>query len=318
MSMRCRLHPPVKWLLTLSTLSSALWSSPVIAERRPRQPSCVDIAIGSQVRCVAPASGRTQWFKDCPTCPELVVVPNGKFSTGSPDSELGRSPRETRARMTIAKAFAVGRFAITFDEWDACVLDGGCNGYQPADDGFGRGRNPVVRVSWFDANAYTQWLSRKTGKTYRLLASTEREYVARAGTETAYWWGDAIDLEQANYDVYDKVVRSPDGKSVPVTVARQRPVSVDSFAANPWGLYNVHGNVWEWTADCWREDGPTVAKASDKRTPDCGQRTARGGSWNDYAAEARSAASIGFGAVSRNLLQGFRVARTLPMSMQRR
>ncbi len=294
-------------------ISVALWSPLVLAEERPRSVPCINVAVGPGVRCIVPASGRTHWFKDCPTCPEMVVVPRGEFVRGSPETEPGRSPQETRKRMSMAKAFAVGRFAVTFDEWDACTADGGCNAYQPPDDGFGRGRNPVVRVSWFDANAYTQWLSRKTGRPYRLLASDEREYVTRAGSQTAYWWGETIDLAQANYDVYDKSVRTPDGQPATGSAARQRPLPVDSFAANPWGLYNVHGNVWEWTRDCWLEDGPTATLHSNgRRSLDCGQRTARGGSWNDYAAQARSAASIGFGAIGRNALQGFRVARTLP------
>ena len=300
----------------LLVASIAVWSSPVAAERRLGQTHCINIDIGTEVRCIVPASGRTQWFKDCPTCPEMVVIRRGWFWKGSHESETGRSPREIRKRVSVPKSFAVGRFAVTYDEWDACVVDGGCNGYHPPDDGFGRGRNPVARVSWFDANAFTQWLTRKTGKTYRLLESNEREYATRAGTDTAYWWGQTIDLKQANYDIYEKDANPHESTSVPVTTALRRPVPVDSFAANPWGLYNVHGNVWEWTSDCWREDGPTGAvKRPEQRTPDCGQRVARGGSWNDYAVEARSAASIGFGAVSRNILQGFRVARTLPIGL---
>ena len=89
---------------------------------------------------------------------------------------------------------------MTFDEWDACVADGGCNGYQPSDEGWGRGRRPVINVSWDDAKAYVAWLSKKTGKTYRLLSEAEREYVTRAGTTTPFWWGSSISTSQANYD----------------------------------------------------------------------------------------------------------------------
>ena len=105
--------------------------------------------------------------------------------------------------MSFAKPFAVGRFAITFEEWDACVADGGCNGHRPSDEGWGRGRRPVINVSWDDAKAYVAWLSRKTGKSYRLLTEAEREYVARAGTTTPFWWGSSISTGQANYDGKD-------------------------------------------------------------------------------------------------------------------
>ena len=115
-------------------------------------------------------------FKECAQCPEMVVVPAGSFTMGSPDSEEGRIEEEgPQHRVTFGKAFGVGRFAVTFEEWDACVADGGCNGYKPSDEGWGRGRRPAINVSWDDARAYVGWLSRKTGRTYRLLSEAERE-----------------------------------------------------------------------------------------------------------------------------------------------
>src|SRR6516162_2207229 len=139
-------------------------------------------------------------FKECAQCPEMVVVPAGSFTMGSPDSEEGRIEEEgPQHRVTFGKAFGVGRFAVTFEEWDACVADGGCNGYKPSDEGWGRGRRPAINVSWDDARAYVGWLSRKTGKTYRLLSEAEREYVTRAGTTTPFWWGASISTQQANY-----------------------------------------------------------------------------------------------------------------------
>src|SRR5262249_61042118 len=104
--------------------------------------------------------------------------------------------------VTFAKTFAVGRFAVTFEEWDACVADGGCNGYKPSDEGWGRGRRPVINVSWDDAKAYTEWLSARTGKEYRLLSEAEREYVTRAGTTTPFWWGSAGAAGRANYEAH--------------------------------------------------------------------------------------------------------------------
>jgi hypothetical protein len=166
---------------------------------------------------VTPGSGnifqdRLTDGKPCPMCPEMVVVPAGKFLMGSTPSEIAALTKEfpngaailkvqgPQREVAIARPFAVGRFAVTFAEWDACVVDGGCNGYRPDDRAWGRGRQPVINVNWNDAKAYAAWLSRKTGKTYRLLSEAEREFVARAGTTTAFWWGSTISTTQANYN----------------------------------------------------------------------------------------------------------------------
>ena len=148
---------------------------------------------------VKPGSGES--FRDCPDCPEMVVAPAGSFAMGSPETEPDRMAQEgPQHRVTFAEPFAVGRFAVTFAEWDACAADGGCGGYKPGDQGWGRGNRPVINVDWNDAKAYVQWLSKKTGKPYRLLSEAEREYVARAGTATPFWWGSAITPADANYD----------------------------------------------------------------------------------------------------------------------
>lgn len=274
----------------------------------PRSPpggtasACIEIAVATgPARCVAPGSGGSTWFRDCPTCPEMVVVP-------------GRIPTSDHA----AAPFAVGRFAVTFEEWDACVADLGCNAHVPSDLGWGRGRLPVVNVSWVDAVAYANWLSQKTGKHYRLLGDAEREHVARAGTTTIYWWGDGIGLDQANYDL--PIAGRRDGASQSASQSgprpRGRPVAVDSFEPNPWGLFNVHGNVWEWTADCAPDDGPALAEPVEPNTasgePACGRRLSRGGSWHDFAGLAGSRSRVAFATDTRNHAQGFRVARDLP------
>ena len=177
-------------------------------------------------------------FRECATCPEMVVVPAGSFVMGSPAPEYGRGSNEgPQHTVTFAQTFAVGRFSVTFDEWDACVADGGCGSYPPPDQGWGRGRRPVTSVSLYDANGYLTWLSRKTGATYRLPSEAEREYFTRAGTTTPYWWGSTISPDQANY-----------GRSV------NQSLPVDSFLPNPWGLYQVHGNVSEWTGDCLHDN----------------------------------------------------------------
>ena len=177
-------------------------------------------------------------FRDCGVCPKMVVVPAGTFLMGLPPDEPVRDGDEgPQHGVTIAKPFAVAETEVTFDEWDACVEDGGCGGYRPDDEGWGRGRRPAINVSWNDARAYTQWLSDKTGQDYRLLTEAEWEYVARAGTTTAYWWGDTFDGAKANNG--------------------SRTTKVNRYPANPWGVRDVAGNVWEWVADCYDENAYT-------------------------------------------------------------
>ena len=142
-------------------------------------------------------------FRDCPKCPEMVVVPAGSFMMGSPSSEADRFYLEDpQHRVTIAAPFAVGKYEVSFAEWDACVAAGGCNGYRPDDEGWGRGQRPAINVSWKDAKAYVAWLSRKTGERYRLLSEAEWEYVARAGTTGPFHFGSTISTDQANYNGY--------------------------------------------------------------------------------------------------------------------
>ncbi len=246
-------------------------------------------------------------FKDCDDCPEMVVIPPGDFMMGSPKSEKKRDKNEgPRHKVTIPKKFAVGKFEVSFEEWDACVKDGGCNGYYPNDQGWGRGNRPVINVNWDDAKAYVRWLSRKTNKTYRLLSEAEWEYVARAKTDTPFWWGKSISTIQANYDG-NYFYNGSYGKY------RQKTVPVDSFKANKFGLYNVHGNVWEWVEDCWHESyrgAPNNGKAWTKGG-DCEKRVLRGGSWDDLPEDLRSADRGRNSAVGRNYSSGFRVSRTL-------
>jgi formylglycine-generating enzyme required for sulfatase activity len=247
----------------------------------------------------SPGSGKEKWFRDCTACPEMVVVPPGNFMMGLTDDDRGSDVPQRR--VTIALPFGVGRFAVTFDEWDACVAAGGCNGYRPSDAGWGRGRRPVINISWDDAKAYVAWLSRATGKRYRLPSEAEREYVTRAGTTSRYWWGSSISTDQANYNG-----RGSGG------MFRQKTLPVDSFGPNPWGLYQVHGNVYEWTEDCWNEsDKGAPADGAAWLTGPCEGRVLRGGFWR--------AASMGLRAVSRveatpNMkwdYVGFRVVRNL-------
>src|SRR6516165_700919 len=241
-------------------------------------------------------------FKECAKCPEMMVVPAGSFMMGSPTSEPGHSVDENpQHTVTIARPFAVGRFEVTFDEWDACVADGGCNGYKPSDEGWGRGRRPVINVSWDDATAYVAWLSKKTGKPYRLPSGAEYEYATRGGTQTVYPWGDAIGTNNANCHACGSQWD-----------ARQT-APVGSFAANGFGLYDMVGNVREWTEDCYHEryigaptDGSPWIEGAD-----CSRRVVRSGSWLLAPAFLRSAYRYWFTTDYRLNYLGFRVARTL-------
>jgi formylglycine-generating enzyme required for sulfatase activity len=246
-------------------------------------------------------------FKECEKCPEMIVVPAGSYVMGSPANEEGHTKEEgPQHAVTIPKPFAVGMFAVTFDEFDACMADGGCNGYRPDDRGWGRGERPVINVSWDDATAYVAWLSRKTGKAYRLLAEAEREYAARAGTSSPFWWGNFISTGQANYNGTYVYGRGPRGED------RQRTLPVRSFEPNGFGLYQVHGNVWEWVEDCYH-DGYTGAPSDGSAWPsaNCAYHVVRGGPWSSNPKVLRAASRGLYPRESRGPVVGFRVARTL-------
>ncbi len=241
-------------------------------------------------------------FKDCANCPEMVVVPAGSFKMGSPTSEPGHFAEEGPQHLvTIARPFAVGRSEVTFDEWDACVAEGGCNGYKPSDEGWGRGRRPVVNVSWDDAQSYVTWLSKKTRKSYRLLSGSEYEYAMRAGTQTVYPWGDTVGTNNANCH------------SCGSQWDAKQTAPVGSFAPNGFGLYDMVGNIREWTEDCYHDSyhgSPTDGSAWIEGG-DCYHRVVRGGSFLLAPAFLRSASRYWFTSDYRLRYLGFRVARTL-------
>ena len=215
-------------------------------------------------------------FRDCTECPEMVFVPAGSFTMGS---RLAGATEQPEHRVTIPAPLAVGKYEVTFAEWGACVRDGGCEGYRPEDHDWGRGRRPVIEVTWAQAKAYTDWLSRETGREYRLLSEAEWEYVARAGATTDYWWGDEVGKARANCD--DCGSRWDDEKTAPV----------GSFEANAFGLYDVHGNVWEWVEDCWKDNYHGVPSDGTAWQPPsyetCAAHVIRGGSWNEWPSGLR-------------------------------
>ncbi|MDE2652574.1 MAG: formylglycine-generating enzyme family protein [Gemmatimonadota bacterium] len=262
-------------------------------------------------------------FRDCEVCPLMVVVPAGSFMMGSPSDEEGRYRLEgPQHEVTIGSPLAVGVYEVTFEEWDACVTAGGCGGHRPGDEGWGRGRRPVINVSWEDAQAYVQWLSRETGEEYRLLSEAEWEYAARAGTDTPrYWSGEPEHCRHAN-GLDQDLARTSEGRAWMNEYNRLNPAQcadgheksapAGSYPPNAFGLHDVMGNVNEWTQDCWNNsysDAPDDGSAW--MSGDCSSRSLRGGGWLGGARVLRSAFRIGYPAGNRYFLIGLRVARSM-------
>ncbi len=293
----------------------------------------------------APKDAKT--FRDCPHCPEMVVIPAGSFILGTPDDEPGRDASEGPPIQVTIKSFAAGRYDVTRGEWAAFVADthrpisGGCSWASdsgPAPDperswasvNFAQDdRHPVVCVTWQDAQDYVAWLSRKTGRTYRLLSEAEWEYAARAGTTTAFPWGATPDHDHANYGADDCCSGLTSGKD---QWAATSPVG--AFPPNAFGLYDMNGNVLQWVQDCLSAyaDKPRDGSTYDIHKPlaadnpvspkmagldACAFRMLRGGDWGDPPRMIRS----GFRnyappkgstlATYRSAGAGFRVALTL-------
>lgn len=216
------------------------------------------------------------FFKDCPDCPEMAAIPAGDFIMGD---KSGRPTEQPTVRITLAKPFAISRTEITWNQWEACQKDGACDHIE-SDHGWGRGTRPVINMTFAQAEAYLAWLSKKTGKTYRMPSEAEWEYAARGGTRTRYWWGDEIGKGKANCRECGAGDFSGH-KSAPTR----------TFEANPFGLYEIHGNIWEWTADCWHPTHEGADPAGKPRVAEkCTLMTIRSGSWY-YFAPVSTAAS---------------------------
>jgi formylglycine-generating enzyme required for sulfatase activity len=237
-------------------------------------------------------------FRECgKDCPEMIVIPAGSFMMGSPTTEQGGNSNEApQHKVVIAERFAVSKFDVTFADWDACVSVGGCP--KAGDSNFGRDTRPVINIGWDDAQTYVAWLSKMTGKDYRLLTEAEWEYAARAGTTTAYYWGGEIGKGNAKGcgSEWDSRQTSP----------------VGSFKPNAFGLYDMAGNMWQWAQDCYHGDykeAPTDGSAWT--SGDCSNRVVRGGSWSSDPQVLRTANRRGAAAGGRDDDLGFRVGRTL-------
>ena len=288
---------------------------------RFRIASCISMLIAVVATpAVAGDQAPGSTFRDCEHCPEMVVIPAGEFVMGSPLSESGHTDEKPQHKVTIASSFAVSKFEVTFDQWDACTAAGKCP--QANDDGYGRGNYPVINVSWNDAKSYVAWLSESTGATYRLLSEAEFEYVARAGTTTHWFWGapeaswgsskacDFANLhDEAGKDAHPMYVWSHhkcnDGYGENAPTGKYQP--------NPFGLHDILGNVREWVEDCHQigyEGAPTDG-AVRAHSGACEKRVVRGGAWVDGGSTARSAYRYAEAEDFRNYQVGIRVAREL-------
>ena len=270
------------------------------AETRPPPPE-PPLLIPSEA---APTTTQSRYkagdtFSDCDMCPEMIVIPAGKFVMGETDG--GMTGDASATPVSLKRSFAIGRFEVTFAEWDACVSDGGCSSYKPNDEGWGRGKQPVTNINWNDALGYLIWLHSKTGFFYRLPTEAEWEYAARAGSTTNYWWGDDIGIKQAVCQdcgsIYD------DERSAPV----------GSFSPNPFGLYDTAGNLWEWTEDCYSMTSYKKHSKYPKAAPGpkgC-SRVLRGGGWDIISTGLRSSFRFTSGSSNRSNIFGFRIVRNI-------
>lgn len=234
---------------------------------------------------------------------DMVRIPSGNFV--SYEDQESSNPRS--ASFTVA-AFEMGKTEVTFDQWDACVANGGCS-FSPIDEGWGRGNRPVLNVSWIDAREYVAWLSKTTGKRYRLPTDAEWEFAARAGTDTMFPTGSCITTSQANYTGETFLKNCVVGKH------RLLTLPVGSFKANQFGLHDMQGNVAEWVEDCANSKWPPVPATNERASKgeDCLTSVTRGGSWADEMSFLASSKRRWFrtDARGRGFKVGFRVARSL-------
>lgn len=234
-------------------------------------------------------------FKDCSECPIMVRLPAGSFLMGDERGDRSEKPAH---RVSIPIPFSIGKYEITVGEWQACVLDRGCA--QQSEKVDNSERAPIRDISWTDAQMYVNWLSQKTGDSYRLPTESEWEYAARGGTTTRYWWGDQFQTGKLSC------------KGCGGSWNSKFPAQVGSHAANPFGLHDMNGNVWEWVSDCWHDSyigAPSDGSSWEKKN--CRTRVLRGGSWRNDSSYMYSATRFRYDADVRYLLNGFRVAKTL-------
>ena len=234
-------------------------------------------------------------FKDCPACPVLIKLPGrASFMMGSNSDDPSEKPAH---QVSISAPFAIGKYEVSVEQWNACADANACP--RVATDTASK-NSPARDVSWDNAQQYVNWLSKVSGKPYRLPTEAEWEYAARGGTSTRYWWGEQMRTGNANCKDCGQPWRQ-DG-----------PANIGSFAANPYGLYDMNGSAWEWVSDCWHNSykgAPSDGRAWDE--PNCLVRVIRGGSWREGASYMASSTRFKYAASVRHSQNGFRVARDL-------
>jgi formylglycine-generating enzyme required for sulfatase activity len=292
--------------------STPVKSEPLATTSAAKTPACPKVkvqVVGKGTVCVDPGDPANREFEDCGLArgrlfcaPRMVLLPRGTYFRGA-----GGDSANPMREVAINYDLAVGKFEATFADWDACAADGGCR-HVPSDLGFGRGRKPVIQVSWNDVKyQFLPWLNRRLGLSdddaYRLLSEAEWEYAARAGTTTAYSFGDTINRSHAMF----REISFP----ASLVASDSGPADAGSYRANPWGLHDMHGNVWEWIEDCPTSYTSAPVDGSSGVGPHCEKRGLRGGSWKSEAAYLRSFHRNWDPATLRNDRVGFRVARVV-------
>jgi formylglycine-generating enzyme required for sulfatase activity len=236
-------------------------------------------------------------FRYCKACPKMVVIPACAYVMGEDKRHRYEKPAH---KVTIAKAFAIGKYELAFDEWEVCHADGGCK-KNPDDHKWGRGRRPIMNISWFGAQEYLAWISKRTGHTYRFPTEAEWEYAARAGTRTAYSWGDD-----------EPGTTNANCRTCAPHISHQS-YPVGKCEPNPWGLFDIHCNVWEWVEDCWNKTHAGAPADGSARTDGkCRYRVTRSGSWYYVSTNARSGYRAKFIARAYSYGIGLRPVRELP------
>ncbi|CAD6542392.1 Hercynine oxygenase [Paraburkholderia kirstenboschensis] len=240
----------------------------------------------------APVAGES---RDCAACPIMIALPAGSFLMGSSSDDPSEKPVH---HVTIGAPFAIGKYEVTVEQWNACVAANACPKLTPETNA--NKTAPARDLSWDDAQQYVKWLSKTTGKPYRLPTEAEWEYADRGGTTTAYWWGDQMRKGNANC------------KDCGEPWHKEGPELAGSFAPNPYGLHDMNGSVWEWTADCWHnsyQSAPADGRAWE--SPTCDMRVIRGGSWREGSGYMLSATRFKYSAGVRQSQDGFRVVKEL-------
>jgi len=278
---------------TLLAVPACAQSTPEVVDSYPKQ------------RLKARAAARKAAGKN--VAPEMVLINPGQGTLGSPSSEFKRARFENPMRETaINYAFEVGKYEVTFNDWDRCVSAGGCGGHRPDDGGWGRGNRPVINISFDDAQKYIKWLNKTTGDNYRLLSEAEWEYVARAGLESPFGHGYEITAQVANFDG-----KAPYG-STQTGAYHRKTQPVGQYAPNAFGVHDMHGNVYEWVEDCWNPDHSAAPGTGEARKDgDCEYRVMKGGSWVTHGYQMRASKRLRYTQDYRYDDYGFRIARTL-------